>query len=381
MQLKHLSIINFKNIRSLDFEPAAKLTCLVGSNGEGKTNLLDALHLLSLCRSSVGLTDRQCICHGEDYFLVKGTYEARENEEVIACGCTQQEGKVFKRNGKTYERLADHVGLLPVVMVSPADINLISDSGDERRRYLNAAIAQHDKPYLDAITRYNAVLQQRNKLLKNPSPDCDVLEALDMQLNENAIPVFEKRTAFLEDLLPIFQAYYEKISGAKERVELRYKSDLQKGCFNALLKEHFLRDKTLQFTTVGVHRDELDMRLDGYPIRKLGSQGQQKTTLLALKLAQAELLQRRIGVAPMLLLDDIFDKLDLQRVKNLISVVSHGTFGQIFLTDSNKVRLDTLLHEVEWEYKVFEVKGGEFEENKELTAGNSLADSSLVGKS
>ncbi len=362
MYLKYLSIVNFKNIRGLELAPAAKLTCLVGSNGEGKTNLLDALYLMSMCKSSVGLTDRQCICHGEDYFLVKGTYEVRGSDEIITCGCTRQDGKVMKRNGKTYERLADHIGLLPVVMVSPSDISLISDASDERRRYLNSVISQHDKTYLDAVTRYNMVLQQRNKLLKNTMLDYDVLEVLDIQLDENAQLVYQKRAQFLEELLPLFQKYYEKISEDKEKVELRYKSDLQEDSLSNLLKQSFARDKVLQFTTEGVHRDDLDMRLDGYPIKKLGSQGQQKTMLLALKLAQAELLQLRIGVAPMLLLDDIFDKLDLQRVRNLIEVVTHGAFGQIFLTDSNKVRLDTLLHEVDWEYKVLEVKAGEFSE-------------------
>jgi DNA replication and repair protein RecF len=364
MHLKYLSIVNFKNIRSLELEPAAKLTCLVGNNGAGKTNLLDALYLLSMSKSGMGLTDRQCICHDEDYFLVKGVYEVRGNEEVIACGCTRHEGKALKRNGKTYERLSDHIGLLPVVMVSPSDISLISDAGDERRRYLNSVISQHDKTYLDAVTRYNMALQQRNKLLKNPVPDYDVLEAIDLQMNESARPVFEKRAEFLEELLPLFQKYYEKISEGKERVELRYKSDLQKDSLLIMLRENFSRDKALQFTTAGVHRDDLDMRLDGYSIKKLGSQGQQKTMLLALKLAQAELLQRRIGLPPMLLLDDIFDKLDLQRVKNLIAVVSQGAFGQIFLTDSNKVRLDTLLHEVDWAYKVLEVKGGVFSQVK-----------------
>ncbi len=360
MRLKSLSVVNFKNIRQLELKPADKLTCLVGSNGEGKTNLLDALYLLSMCKSSVGLTDRQCICHDEDFFLVKGAYEVRGSEELISCGCTRADGKVFKRNGKNYERLSDHIGLLPVVMVSPADGALITDASDERRRYLNSVIAQVDKNYLDAINRYNAVLQQRNKLLKNPSLDYDVLEVLDMQLADSALLVFEKRTQMVEELLPSFQKYYEQISEGKEQVQLRYKSDLHEDALGALLKQNFARDKALQFTTVGVHRDDLDMRLDGYPIKKLGSQGQQKNMLLALKLAQADLLQQRLHVAPMLLLDDIFDKLDMKRVANLISVVSHGAFGQIFLTDSNKVRLDTLLHEVRWEYKVLEVTNGVF---------------------
>jgi DNA replication and repair protein RecF len=360
MYLKHLSVVNFKNIRQLELYPAAKLTCLVGSNGEGKTNLLDALYLLSMCKSSSGLTDRQCICHGEDFFLVKGTYHVRGGEEVVSCGCARADGKIFKRNANAYERLADHIGMLPLVMISPADSAIISESGEERRRYLNSVIAQLDKGYLDAVTRYGRALQQRNKMLKDVrSLSYDLLEVLDEQLSSCADEVFGKRTQLVSDLSPFFQKYYELISQGKERVHLAYASDLKDGGLLALLKQSFARDCALQFTSTGVHRDDLSLLLDDYPIKKLGSQGQQKTMLLALKLAQAELLQQRLGTPPLLLLDDIFDKLDMQRVKNLIGVISHSALGQIFLTDSSKVRIDSLLHEVQWEYKVLEVKGGE----------------------
>ncbi|MDR0711869.1 MAG: DNA replication and repair protein RecF [Prevotellaceae bacterium] len=361
MHLKHLSVVNFKNIRLLELEPAGKLTCLVGNNGEGKTNLLDAIYLLSLCKNSVGLTDRQCICHGEDFFLVKGTYALHGGEEVVSCGCTRADGKIFKRNATAYERLADHIGMLPLVMISPADSALISESGEERRRYLNSVIAQIDRGYLNAITRYGKALQQRNKMLKNTGfLSCELLEVIDAQLSDCAALVFDKRAQLLDDLTPLFQKYYELISQGKERVQLAYVSELKDKSMPELLKQNFQRDCALQFTSSGVHRDDVAMRLDGYPIRKLGSQGQQKTMLLALKLAQVELLQQRLGVHPMLLLDDIFDKLDMQRVENLIGVISHSAFGQIFLTDSNKVRIDNLLREVQWDYKVLEVKGGVF---------------------
>ncbi|MDR1341646.1 MAG: DNA replication and repair protein RecF [Prevotellaceae bacterium] len=360
MHLKHLSVVNFKNIRQLELDPAAKLTCLVGSNGEGKTNLLDALYLLSMCKSSAGLTDRQCICHGEDFFLVKGAYDVRGGEEVVSCGCTRADGKVFKRNATAYERLADHVGMLPLVMISPADSALISESGDERRRYLNSVIAQLDRSYLDALARYGKALQQRNKMLKEAQAfSFEVLNIVDSQLSACAAEVFDKRSRLVEDLTPFFQKYYELISQGKEQVQLSYASDLKEGSLLELLKQSFARDRALQFTSVGVHRDDLAMRLDGYPIKKLGSQGQQKTMLLALKLAQVELLQQRLDMPPMLLLDDIFDKLDMQRVKSLIGVISHSAFGQIFLTDTSKARVDSLLHEVQWDYKVLEMKGGE----------------------
>ncbi|MDR0415164.1 MAG: DNA replication and repair protein RecF [Prevotellaceae bacterium] len=360
MRLKHLSVVNFKNIRQLELDPAAKLTCLVGSNGEGKTNLLDTLYLLSMCKSSAGLTDRQCICHGEDFFLVKGTYHVRDGEEVVSCGCTRADGKVFKRNANAYERLADHIGMLPLVMISPADSALISESGEERRRYLNSIIAQLDRSYLSAVARYGKALQQRNKMLKDAQAfSGEVLEIVDGQLSACAAEIFAGRTQLVDDLTPLFQKYYELISQGKERVQLSYASDMKDGGLLELLKQSFARDRALQFTSVGVHRDDLALLLDGYPIKKLGSQGQQKTMLLALKLAQVELLRLRLGIHPLLLLDDIFDKLDMQRVKNLIGVISHSALGQIFLTDSNKTRVDALLHEVQWDYKVLEIKGGE----------------------
>ncbi|MDR1226218.1 MAG: DNA replication and repair protein RecF [Prevotellaceae bacterium] len=359
MQLKHLSVVSFKNIRQLELEPAAKLTCLVGSNGEGKTNLLDAIYLLSMCKSSVGLTDRQCIYHGEGFFLLKGSYDVLGKEEVVSCGAAKADGKVMKRNGKAYEKFADHIGLLPLVMISPADSALISDSGEERRRYLNRILSQLDRGYLHAITRYNALLQQRNKALKANS-SYDLIEVLDMQLTECARQVYDSRLQLVAQIQERFQKYYSLISEDKEQVSIGYDSDLEQGDFVELLKQSYDKDRALQYTSRGVHRDNLKMKIGDYPIRKIGSQGQQKTMLLALKLAQVDLLKQRMGIAPILLLDDIFDKLDLQRVQNLIHLVSVGNFGQIFLTDSNKVRVDTLLQEVSYEYKLFEVKGGEF---------------------
>jgi DNA replication and repair protein RecF len=309
----------------------------------------------------VGLTDRQCICHGEDFFLLKGIYDIGGKEEVISCGTTKSDGKVLKRNGKSYTKLSNHLGLLPLVLISPTDTSLINESGEERRKYLNNVLSQLDKEYLSAIIRYNALLQQRNKALKvSRNVDYDMIEVLDMQMSESAGQIYTKRELLINELTEPFQKYYSLISQDKEKVSFRYTSDLSEGSLQDLLRDNFAKDSILQHTSVGVHRDDAEMRLDNYPIRKIGSQGQQKTMLLALKLAQADLLKQRLNIAPIMLLDDIFDKLDMQRVKNLISVVSMGNFGQIFLTDSNKVRVDLLLQETSMEHKVFEVQNGEF---------------------
>ncbi|GHT72386.1 DNA replication and repair protein RecF [Bacteroidia bacterium] len=358
MQLTSLSAVNFKNIRQLELFPSPKLTCLAGNNGEGKTNLLDAIYLLSMCKSSVGLTDKQCICHNEDFFLLKANYTKQESEECISCGVSKREGKTLKRNGKTYDRLSEHLGLLPLVMVSPADSALISDSGDERRRYLNSVLVQMDSRYLSAINRYNALLAQRNKMLKVHTAHYDVLEILDMQLSQCGQEVYEHRTRLTEQLQAPFLHYYQVIAENKEQVSLHYVSDLQRDTLQTLLQQDWSKDIALQYTTVGVHRDDLQLKIGSYPVRKLGSQGQQKTVLLALKLAQVDVLKQHFGIAPILLLDDIFDKLDGQRIKNLMDLVATGNFGQIFLTDSNKDRVNTLLHNVSYDYKLFEIKNG-----------------------
>ncbi|MGL4956936.1 MAG: DNA replication/repair protein RecF [Bacteroidales bacterium] len=361
MHLEHISLTNFKNIRSLELVPAKKLTCFVGHNGSGKTNLLDALYLLSMCKSSSGLTEKQCVCYDENFFLVKGSYKIDGVLNAISCGYMPSSGKIIQRNGKEYDRIADHIGLLPIVLISPADIRLIDDSGEERRKYLNGVLSQQDRRYLSAITQYNAILQQRNKLLKTvQNLNVDVLDILDMQMGEAAQVVFEKRVQWVDAVRPIFQQIYQQIADDKEEVDLHYVSDLHEDNLRSLLQKNISKDKVLQHTSVGVHRDDLRMMLNKNPLKKYGSQGQQKSAVLAIKLAQTQLMQQHLGTAPMLLLDDIFDKLDMLRVKNLIGVVSHSTFGQIFLTDSNKVRLSSILEEVDWEHKVFEVNNGAF---------------------
>jgi DNA replication and repair protein RecF len=360
MRLASLSIINFKNIKDLELSPSIKLTCITGNNGMGKTNLLDAIYLLSMCKSSTRLPDKQCIRHGEDFFLVKGVYDIGGDEESISCGVTINGDKSIKRSGKQYKRISEHLGLLPLVMISPNDISLIISGGEERRRYLNTIIVQVDKRYLNAINCYGAVLVQRNKLLKSyDKTQSSVLDAFDMQMAQYGMEVYEMRTKFVDLLLPSFQKYYEIISGSMENVSLQYVSDLQKSSMELLLKESRTKDIALQFTNVGIHRDELELKLNGYPVRRLGSQGQQKSVLLALKLAQAEVLRQALDIAPILLLDDIFDKLDEHRLRNLMHLLADANFGQIFLTDTNRDRIGVLLQSLPYESKLLEINDGQ----------------------
>lgn len=376
MFLKQLSINNFKNIESarLDFSP--NINCIIGNNGEGKTNLLDAVYYLSMTKSYFGGSDLFNIRHGEDYFILQGSFNQQDIENNISCGVKRDEGKVIKRNGKAYNKLTEHIGLLPLVMVSPTDNALINESGEERRKYMNGLLAQTDKEYLPALLRYNHILAQRNKLLKAPggSGTDELLQTLDEQLVYSGEAVYNHRRQLATDLQPYFQKIYNTLADSKESVELGYKSDLEGAHFIELLQQRRERDRTLQYTSAGVHRDDLSMFLGGYPLRRVGSQGQQKTYLLALKLAQFELLHRQKGFRPLLLLDDIFDKLDAGRVHQLLAMVSQDTFGQIFLTDSNKVRLNGIVKELTQEYAIFNTEKGSFKAiNKEPGEANPRA--------
>jgi DNA replication and repair protein RecF len=359
MQLASLSITNYKNIKELELVPSPKLTCLAGNNGMGKTNLLDAIYLLSMCKSSAGVTYRQCIRHGEPFLMLKADYIKGGNSETIVCSIDKQGAKTLKRNGKAYTKISEHIGLLPLVMISPYDSVLISDASEERRHFLNGVLVQTDNRALGAINRYNALLAQRNKLLKTYTPAHSVvLEAIDMQMIQCGQAVCDLRTQLAELLQEPFAHYYSAIAQNDESVSLRYVSDLQEDTFDRLLAQSRNKDMALQFTTVGVHRDDLELKIGAYPVRRLGSQGQQKTVLLALKLAQADVLKRVLGVAPILLLDDIFDKLDAGRIKNLMNLLAADKFGQIFLTDSNKERIAALLQTLTYDTKMLEIKDG-----------------------
>ena len=359
MRLKKLSLLHFKNIARQELEFCRGVNCLVGDNGAGKTNVMDAIYYLSMCKSSLPMTDTQSIRHGEEGFLVEGQYVSdEEKNERIVCSFTRKGGKVLKRNGKEYERLADHVGLVPAVIVSPADNALISDAAEERRRYLNACISQLDRPYLANVMRYNAVLAERNRLLKM-QPDETMLAIYDDQLTDYGTTIHAARQAFAERLQPVVAEYYRILSGDREEVELHYKSELGERPFDEILRAARQKDLVNEYTTSGIHRDDLTLRIGGYPLRKYGSQGQQKSFLIALKLAQYAVVAEACGEKPILLLDDLFDKLDAGRVEQLIRLVSDEAFGQIFITDCNPTRLKSILDEAGGEYALFTVANGE----------------------
>ena len=363
MYIQKLSVLNFKSIRQLDLEFTPKINCFVGNNGQGKTNLIDAIYYLSMCKSAFNPNDNQVLTHGEQYFMLQGTYSRRNSEERISCGFKLNSGKVFKRNDNEYSRLAEHIGLLPVVMVSPADIALIADSGDERRRYMNSVIAQYDRLYLDEVLRYNRALSQRNTLLKSGAFSADLLEAIDVQLATYGQRIYDKRSYFIDQLIPIFRQHYARVSGREENVSLQYRSHLHQAPPDELLRLSLDKDRVLQHTSVGVHRDDMQLTLNGFPIRREGSQGQQKTYLIALKLAQLEFMARVAELKPILLLDDIFDKLDADRVQHLISLVADEEFGQIFITDTNPFRLRDAMQPSGLTYSLFHINNGAVEEH------------------
>lgn len=359
MRLKRLSLLNFKNLSQTDIALSEGINCFVGDNGAGKTNVLDAIYYLSMSKSAFTMTDGQSVRHGEEFFFTEGTYSTDGGgQEQVVCSFSRRTGKVLKRNGKEYDRVADHVGLFPVVIVSPRDTDLITDAAEERRRYLNGFISQLDRVYLNSIMRYNAVLTERNRFLKGSSDEA-MLQIYDMQLAEHGTRVYEARQKMVERMQPMVAEYYRTLSDDREQVEIEYRSELQEMPMQDILLRARERDIVNQFTTAGVHRDDLVFRIGGYPLRKYGSQGQQKSFLIALKLAQYRLLAEATGEKPILLLDDLFDKLDMGRVEQLLTIVSHDDFGQICITDCNKVRLESTLARAEKEYALFTVEGGD----------------------
>ena len=359
MRLKRLSLLNFKNLSQTDIALSEGINCFVGDNGAGKTNVLDAIYYLSMSKSAFTMTDGQSVRHGEEFFFTEGTYSTDGGgQEQVVCSFSRRTGKVLKRNGKEYDRVADHVGLFPVVIVSPRDTDLITDAAEERRRYLNGFISQLDRVYLNSIMRYNAVLTERNRFLKSSSDEA-MLQIYDMQLAEHGTRVYEARQKMVERMQPMVAEYYRTLSDDREQVEIEYRSELQEMPMQDVLLRARERDIVNQFTTAGVHRDDLVFRIGGYPLRKYGSQGQQKSFLIALKLAQYRLLAEATGEKPILLLDDLFDKLDMGRVEQLLTIVSHDDFGQICITDCNKVRLESTLARAEKEYALFTVEGGD----------------------
>ena len=362
MILEHLSIINYKNIReaTLDFSP--KMNCFVGQNGEGKTNLLDAIYYLSFCRSAFNPIDSQVLNHDSDFFVLDACYRHDHgDEEWVYCGMKRGTKKHFKRNKKEYKRLSQHIGLIPLIFVSPSDTLLIEGGSEERRRLMDVVIAQFDTTYIDSLNAYNKALQQRNALLKmDEEPDPMLMDIWEQEMAQHGEALYHKRNAFIEEFIPVFQEIYSSISGNKETVALGYTSHCQRGPLLDVIRRDRAKDRAVGYSLHGIHRDDLEMLLGGYPIRREGSQGQNKTYALALKLAQFDFLRRTASTTtPLLLLDDIFDKLDAQRVEQIISLVSGPQFGQIFITDTNREHLDRILKCGNFDYCLFAVKAGE----------------------
>jgi len=359
MHLKTLSLVNFKNYEQLDIPLSAKINCFVGENGVGKTNLLDAIHYLSLCKSNLNPVDSQNVRYEEEFLVIQGVYERLGKEEKIYCGIRKQKKKQFKRNQKEYSKLSEHIGLFPLVMISPADALLINGGSEERRKFMNGVIAQYSRVYLENLIQYNRALTQRNRLLKNFALarkfDPESLEIWDEQLIRYGEPIFKERSRFVNELLPVFNLYHSHISGMREQVSLSYQAPLEEMDFREGLRASLEKDRYLQYTTFGLHKDDLGMELGGYSLKKSGSQGQQKTFLVALKLAEFEFIRKRMEIPPILLLDDIFDKFDAGRVKQIISLVAENQFGQIFITDTNEQRLQGILQEIPADHRVFRI--------------------------
>lgn len=358
MILKRLSILNYKNLLQAEVTFSSGINCFFGNNGMGKTNLLDAIHYLSFCKSHINTPDSQIINNGQELCVLQGDYEYEGRGEEIFCAIRRRQRKQFKRNKKEYDKLSEHIGLLPLVMVSPADAELIQGGSEERRRFVDVIISQQDKPYLHALIQYNKALLQRNALLKEQCLDASLYEVLEMQLDMYGRMVYEKRQQLVNDFTPIFNEYYQTICQSSEQVGLRYISQLEKGNLMEMLEANRERDRILGYTSIGIHKDELEMTLDTFLIRRVGSQGQNKTYLIALKLAQFVFLARRGQTCPVLLLDDIFDRLDADRVEQIIKLVSGEQFGQIFITDTNRKYLDAILQSINHGYALFKVEQG-----------------------
>ena len=364
MILENISIINYKNIKGVDLDLSPKINCLIGHNGVGKTNFLDAIYYLSFCRSANNPIDSQIIMHDENFFMLEGNYRTEQGDiENIYCGMKRGTKKHFKRNKKEYKRLSQHIGLVPLIYVSPSDSSLIEGGSEERRRLMDVVISQYDHSYIELLSNYNKALQQRNALLKmEEEPDSSLLDIWELEMARNGELLFQKRLAFVDELVPVFQQIYQQISGQREIVSLRYISHCQRGSLLDVIQRDRFKDRAVGYSLHGVHRDDLEMLIGDFQMKREGSQGQNKTFVLALKLAQFDFLRRTSSTTtPLLLLDDIFDKLDAQRVESIVQLVSGDNFGQIFITDTNRDHLDKILSKSDGEYKIFTVEGGDIE--------------------
>jgi DNA replication and repair protein RecF len=362
MHLQSLSLVNFKNLAEAELAFSPRINCFVGDNGVGKTNLLDAIHYLCLCKSYFNPVDTQNIRHDQEFAMIQGTFSMNGKTDEILCSIHHNRNKIFKHNKKEYERLAQHIGLYPVVMISPEDAALILEGSEERRKFLNSVISQYNKSYLEDMIHYNKLLSQRNRLLKDFGNalrfDEEMLRVYDEQMLPVAMRIFGLRAEFTEKMIPIFQEYYHQIAPDNELVDLQYQSQLTDHDFALLLKNSREKDRVMQYTTQGIHKDDLILRLNDHPLKKTGSQGQQKTFLVTLKLAQFDFIREMNKARPILLLDDVFDKFDESRVRQIIRLVSDEHFGQIFITHTDESKMQSILEEMDTDFRLFHVSQG-----------------------
>ena len=359
--LEKIIISNFRNIEfeELDFSP--NLNCISGNNGEGKTNLIDAIYYLSMTKSAFASSDRFSFRYGTDRFSISGLYRMPNGTETRFSVSSEASGvKKVKRDDKVYSKVSEHIGNIPVVIVSPSDISLVSESGEERRRFANAVLSQIDSEYMSALQQYNRLLSQRNTMLKSMNVNMELLSVIDERMAAAAEPVWKARKKFTEDIRAVVGKYYGILSGGREEVDMEYRSDLDRGSLLSILKSSFEKDCAVRYTTSGIQRDDFIFGMNGHPIRRCGSQGQQKSFLVSLKFSQYEIMKEACGFAPILLLDDVFDKLDMTRIANLLSMVSSNEFGQIFITDSNKVRMAGIVDSLTSDRAYFETVSGHF---------------------
>lgn len=376
MHLQRLHLVNFKNYEEAQIELSDGINCFVGRNGAGKTNVLDAVHYLSICKSYMNVVDRQNIRFDQPFFVIQGDWVKDDAVVNIHCAVKQGAKKVFRRNKKEYEKLADHIGQFPAVMISPYDRDLISEGSELRRKWMDGIISQFDRVYLEDIQRYNKVLIQRNALLKNMAEhrlfDRESIEVWNIQMSELGHKIYEKRQRFLAEFIPVFQRHYDSIGSPNEEVHLVYKSQLSEYSMDELLAKYEKKDAHTRYSNAGVHKDDLVFEIKGHPVKKFGSQGQQKSFIIALRLAQYEWLKHHLGVTPVLLLDDIFDKLDHVRVERLMKLVADNFFGQVLVTDTDAQRVQDVFASNELESKLFSVAEGEIMEISEIKSISAL---------
>jgi len=362
VKLSSLNLVNFKNYEQAEFEFNARINCFTGQNGSGKTNILDAIHYLSLCKSHFNATDSQNIRHEEDFFVVEGDFEIADSKDHVFCAVKKGQSKVFKRNKKAYDKLSEHIGKYPCVIITPNDVELVKGGSDERRKFIDKIISQYDRKYLEHLIQYNKVLNHRNNLLKyfheNRTFDQEQLDLWNAQMVDFGKYIFEARSQFVKEFTPLFAEFYKKISAQAESVSLEYRSQLNQGDFKDLLISCQQDDRRRSYSTVGLHKDDLLLKIEGHSIKKFGSQGQQKSLLISMRLAQFQYIKNVKEVVPVLLLDDIFDKLDDHRVRNLIKLVSDGLFGQIFITDTSDERMLSIFNSIGIDFDIFQISEG-----------------------